>query len=366
VRWRSSSSDLMLNVLVIKAGSVDLKSDMFGLRYLANILPEEIPVRVLPAGSLPSASDLPDNTIIFNVRHDTHLESVGLKKSWLPSLLSSSRNDHGSQRRLHLYHCADEMGDSAVASAYDQFNFSTVLRDYHFARGYRGTSRRPVMLGAHSCAGTPLRAVLDVFALPPLGEAPGSSSFVVDPAAALPVGARPSVCSWSGFEHGAARSALRAFLAADNTTIAAWARSVCKVTFQQHYRDGPKWDYYTEMSRAVFYLNPEGNTRALDNIRWGEIMRHAAIPVNVDTGEHATRGRATEGFEVYSADGRPPPGIYASAWSDAFQQMRSLAAMPAALRRMQSDIVAWRRRALRCIRADAGLLFTGWADGGPW
>ena len=84
-------------------------------------------------------------------------------------------------------------------------------------------------------------------------------------------------------------------------------------------------------------------------------MRHAAIPINVDTGEHARGNRPTEGFDVWS--GRPPPGIYASSWQAAFEQAMALALRPRALQRLQDELIAFRRRMLSCVRTDAQLLF---------
>ena len=108
------------------------------------------------------------------------------------------------------------------------------------------------------------------------------------------------------------------------------------------------------MSQSVFYLNPEGNTRAVDNIRWGEIALHGAIPINVDTGEHAHRNRSTEGFDVWS--GRPPPGIYATNWKAAFEKMMELAVQPVLLQQLQDEMIAWNKRMLHCLRTDANLL----------
>merc|ERR1712087_420239 len=108
------------------------------------------------------------------------------------------------------------------------------------------------------------------------------------------------------------------------------------------------------MSRTVFYLNPEGNTRAVDNIRWGEILRHAAIPINVDTGEHARAHRPTEGFDVWS--GKAPPGIYASDWEDAFEQAMELVAQEGALQKKQDELITFRERMLYCLRKDADML----------
>lgn len=172
-----------------------------------------------------------------------------------------------------------------------------MLRDFYFARALRGTSRRAAMLGAHACAGAPLDPRRHAYVIPPL--AAGGDVFVTD--APLPMSERPIMCAWVGFDHAidgantkaSARANLRTFLHTGTSAASAWARANCNVTFRTTYNAGDKGAYFTTMSRAVFYLNPEGNTRALDNIRWGEIVRHASIPINVDTGEHTAGNRSS-------------------------------------------------------------------------
>jgi len=306
--------------------------------HLAAIWPD-VPLNTLPYSARSEA--LPRSTLIFNVRNLADL-------SWL---------NRTSRHRLVLFHIADEQGTSDVLYVYDDFGL--VFRDYYFDRSFqRYASRRSriVMLGAHTCAGTPLKPQLQAYSLLPMPH-PGTIFGVTAP---LPMSARPIMCAWAGFDHAggghltAARDQLRAFLANNNSDVGAWARSNCLVTFNSRYAAGGTGTYFAQMSQSVFYLNPEGNTRAVDNIRWGEIMAHAAIPINVDTGEHAHGNRSIEGFSVFS--GKPPPGIYATSWKQAFEQAMALAARPGALQELQDDIVVWRRRMLCCLRADAKLI----------
>ena len=351
-----ASSPLAATVGTHRLYAVIIRDGNTGPRCISSILPSHVSLHFLDESVLTNMSTLPGNTLLFNMRS---LASLRRFEHLLPARSSSPRSESevSTVPRVHLWHLADERGTSTLSSAYDRFAFASVIRDYYFG-SLPHTRRRVHMLGGHACAAQPpvLHPRTQVYALFPWGVTK-ESPFIADGSALLPMRSRPIVCAWTGYLHGSARKQLKVFLEGSHRN-AMWARAHCHIHFNDKFAVGSVEAYHVALSQTVFYLNPEGNTRALDNIRWGEIMRHAAIPVNVDTFRFGQN--ASEGHDVFT--GRPPPGLYASRWADAFEQMRAIlesADGAQRLQAMQREVIEWRATALGCVRQDVGALLAG-------